>query len=62
MKEFIMNIDWKFVVGDIIIPIGLFVLGCFVGSTVERKKNSAKSTVKGNSNTIIQNSNVKDPK
>ena len=27
MPEWMQNIDWKFVVGDIIVPIGLFVIG-----------------------------------
>lgn len=53
--------DWKFVVGDIIIPIATFFIGMFTERTIERKKQ-AKAKVDGNNNTIIQNSNVKERK
>lgn len=56
--ELLQNIDWQFVVGDIIIPIGIFVAGFFVGEGVERRKYKAKSKVKGDGNIVIQNSNV----
>ena len=56
--EWLQTMDWKFVVGDVVIPIGLFVVGFFVGEGVERHKNKAKSKIKGNGNTVIQNSNV----
>ena len=58
MLEWLQNIDWKFVVGDIVVPIGLFVIGCFVGEGVERRKHTAKSKIKGDGNTVIQNSSV----
>lgn len=58
MPEWLSNVDWKFWLGDVIIPIGLFVAGFFVGGAVERRKNKAKSKIKGDNNTVIQNSNV----
>lgn len=45
--------DWKFFIGDVIIPLGTFGLGFFTGKTVE-KKNINKANVKGNKNTVIQ--------
>ena len=56
--ELLQNIDRQFVVGDIIIPIELFVAGFFVGVGVERRKYKAKSKIKGDGNTVVQNSNV----
>lgn len=50
-----MVIDWKFWIGDVGIPIIMFILGLFTGKTIERKANAK---VKGNGNTIIQNSSV----
>ena len=49
--------DWdlKFIVGDIVIPIAIFVIGFFTGQHVERK---ASARVKGNNNVVVQNSNV----
>lgn len=55
------HLDWKFVVGDIIIPIATFLIGMFTGKTIERKKK-AKAKVDGNNNIIIQNSNAKERK
>lgn len=49
------NFDWKFWVGDVGIPVITFIIGLFVGKTVERK---SKAKVKGDNNTIIQNSKV----
>lgn len=56
--EWLQNVDWKFVFGDIIIPIGIFVAGFFVGGGVERRKYKAKSKINGNGNTVIQNNTV----
>ena len=55
MLDCILNIDWKFWIGDIIIPIATFVGGIFVGKTIERK---AQSKISGDKNTVIQNSNI----
>ena len=55
MPDCILNIDWKFWIGDIIIPIATFVDGIFVGKTIERK---AQSKISGDNNTVIQNSNI----
>lgn len=58
MPDCILNIDWKFWIGDIIIiiiPIATFVGGIFVGKTIERK---AQSKISGDNNTVIQNSNI----
>lgn len=55
MPDCILNIDWKFWIGDIIIPIATFVSGIFVGKTIERK---AQSKISGDNNTVIQNSNI----
>lgn len=50
-----MNVE--FWVGDVIIPIVTFVIGLLVGEKIER--NKAKAKVKGNNNTVIQNSEVR---
>lgn len=50
--------DWKFLIGDVGIPIVTFIIGLFAGKTIERR-NRAKSKVSGNNNTVIQNSDVK---
>lgn len=47
--------DWKFWVGDVGIPIATFFIGLFAGRTIE-KKYVSKANVKGNGNTVIQNS------
>lgn len=57
--NWIQNIDWQFVIGDIVIPIGLFIAGFFVGEGVERRKYKSNSKIKGDGNTVIQNSNVR---
>jgi len=49
------NFDWKFWIADIVIPIVTFISGLFVGKAIEKKANAK---VKGNQNTIIQNSEV----
>ena len=49
--------DWKFWIGDVGIPIVTFIIGLFAGKAIEKHwKTNAK--IKGNSNTVIQNSNV----
>ena len=53
--------DWKFIVGDIVIPIATFLIGLFAGRTIERKKQ-AKAKIDGSNNTVIQNSNVRGRK
>lgn len=57
MFEWISNIDWKFLIGDVIVPIVTFVAGIFVGKAIEQK---AQSKISGNNNTVIQNSNFDD--
>ncbi len=57
MPDWILNIDWKFWLGDVAIPIVTFIIGIFIGKTVERK---AQSKISGNNNTVIQNSNLND--
>ena len=47
--------DWKFWVGDVGIPIVTFVIGLITGKTVERR-SVAKAKIKGDGNTIIQQS------
>lgn len=49
------NFDWKFWLGDVGIPIGMFIIGLFTGKAIER---NAKAKVKGNNNTVIQNSKI----
>ena len=49
--------DWKFWIGDVGIPIVTFLIGLFTGKTIE-KHSVAKSKIKGDRNTVIQNSNV----
>lgn len=50
-----VNMDWKFWVGDVGIPIITFIIGLFTGKTIERR-SIAKAKVDGNGNTVIQNS------
>lgn len=50
------SIDWKFIIGDIVVPIAIFAAGFVCGETVEKRK--AKAKVKGNGNTVIQNSDI----
>lgn len=54
--NWINSIDWKFIVGDIIIPIATFLIGLLTGGAVERHK--AKAKIKGNQNIVIQNSEI----
>lgn len=49
------NFDWKFWIGDIGVPIITFIIGLFTRKATERK---AKAKVRGNNNTITQNSKV----
>ena len=49
--------DWKFWLADVGIPIITFIIGLFTGKTIE-KKTLAK--IKGDKNTLIQNSNIKN--
>lgn len=56
--EWIQNVDWKFVIGDILMPVLIFFAGCFVGGHVERRENNAKAKVNGNGNSVIQNSSI----
>ncbi len=53
--EMLNEIDWKFIIGDIVIPVLIFLLG-FVGGRTYEKRANAK--VKGNNNTVIQNSKI----
>ena len=55
MMELINEMDWKFILGDILIPVAIFILG-FLGGRTYEKRASAK--VNGNNNTIIQNSKI----
>ena len=57
----VKDVDWKFIVGDMVIPITTFLIGLFAGRTIERKKQ-ADAKIDGNNNTIIQNSNVRERK
>ena len=52
------DMDWKFWLIDVALPIATFVAGLFTGKTIERK-SKAKSKIKGDGNTVIQNSDVK---
>ena len=54
--EWLKNIDWKFIIGDIIMPLFIFGLGIFVGQGVEKRK--AKSKIKGNNNVVLQNVDI----
>lgn len=57
MQELFNNMDWKFWLADVGIPVVTFVIGLFTGKTIE-KKNIAKSKNKGNGNFTIQNSKM----
>lgn len=48
--------DWKFWIGDVLIPIATFVIGLLVGKTTERRANAK---IKGNHNSVIQNSEIR---
>lgn len=48
------SIDWKFWIGDVLIPIATFVIGLFVGKSVERRKITNKAKIRGNSNIVSQ--------
>lgn len=52
-----VNMDWKFWVADICIPIVTFIIGLFTGKSIEKK---ASAKIKGNNNTVVQNSNCKN--
>lgn len=56
MPEWLTNINWEFWAGDIGVPIALFIIGLFTGKAWEKKANAK---VKGNNNTVIQNSDIK---
>lgn len=58
MLQWMQNLNWEFVIGDLVVPIGLFVIGFFTGEHVEKKKFKAKAKVKGSGNTVIQNSEI----
>ena len=47
--------DWKFWIVDVAIPVMTFVIGLFTGKTIERH---ATAKVKGDNNTVFQNSKV----
>lgn len=49
--------DWKFWIGDVVIPILTFIVGLFTGKSIE-KHSIAKAKVKGNGNKVIQNSKI----
>lgn len=49
--------NWEFVIGDVVVPIGLFLAGLFTGKTIEKRKNN-KANIKGNNNTVIQDSKI----
>lgn len=61
--EFLQNIDWKFWIGNVLVPIVTAIIGLFSGIQIERynnkKINKAKAKANGKSNTIIQNSKIK---
>lgn len=53
------NPDWKFLIGDVIIPLVTFVIGLFAGKSIERRKNiKATAKIKGNNNKVMQNSSI----
>lgn len=49
------SVDWKSVIGDIVIPIAIYLAGIFTGKAIEKRANAK---VNGNRNTVIQNSRV----
>lgn len=48
--------DWKFWVGDVVIPIITFIIGFFSG---KQWSKHSKSNIKGNNNNVVQNSRIK---
>ena len=56
MLDLLKSIDWKFVLGDIVMPFIIFLLGIFAGQGIEKRK--AKSKIKGNNNVVLQNVDI----
>ena len=56
MVDLFKSIDWKFVIGDIVIPLVTFGLGILVGQNVEKRK--ARLKIKGNNNMVLQNVDI----
>lgn len=54
--DLLKSIDWKFVLGDIVMPFFIFFLGVLVGQGIEKRK--AKSKIKGNNNVVLQNVDI----
>lgn len=52
--------DWKFWIADIGIPVITFIIGIITGKNWDKfTKISAKSKIKGNNNSVTQNSKIK---
>ena len=50
--------DWKFWIAYVIVPvITSFIAGIFTGKAIEKK---ASAKIKGDNNTVVQNSNYKN--
>lgn len=56
MPKWLSELDWKYIIADLIIPIVTFVIGLFTGKAIEKR---ATAKLKGNHNTVIQNSEIK---
>ena len=51
------NMDWKFWIVDVGIPVATFIIGLFTGRAIEKK---ASANINGNNNTVVQNSNYEN--
>lgn len=65
--EFLQNVDWKFWIGNVLVPIVTCIVGLFSGIHIERYNNKKRynhklnARIKGNNNVVTQNSeNNKD--
>lgn len=66
--EFLQNVDWKFWIGNVLVPIVTAIIGLFSGIHIERynnkkrynikKINKTKAKANGKNSTIIQNSEI----
>lgn len=54
------SFDWKWFIGQVLVPIATFVGGLFVGKQAEKHKTIKKSKAKvsGRGNIVVQNSTI----
>lgn len=55
MQEWIMSLEWTDIIVGVVSNIISIVIGISAGISIQKR---AQSTVKGNNNTVIQNSTI----